>query len=193
MIWVGGVHGVGKTSALGLTTLKDPSLKYLYLGRKFYETAEKMGYSWSELADQQKLLNVENYVKKELDTQLLRNNLLVDCHFAIHFNEAITLPGFHKKNLERFALQEELKRGVINLFAQPEIISKRRKESGKIIRSYLTEEDKKTIYKELADSSTYFDYFVESLGPKVTSERIDTSFLSLEEVTNKILKFYHEL
>lgn len=190
IIWVGGVHGVGKTSSLKLASARCPTLEYLYLGKMFYETADRMGYQWMELADRDNLLRVERTITKEIRERMQYFNLLVDCHFAIHFGDKITYPGFHKHNLEFLSSQNGSKTGVISLTGNSETILQRRKKSNKRIKSYITQEDKEIVKKELLGSQTYFNYFIDALGPHVASKKIDTSFISIEEVADKIGRMY---
>ncbi len=190
IIWAGGPHGVGKSSSLKLIASRNPSLEYLYLGRMFYETAEKKGFQWIELRDESKLLEVEEEVTKEMKNKVKESNLLIDCHFAIHFENGIKYPGFHSQNLKDIFYQNNTQKGVLNLTAEPEIIINRRINSQKKLRAYLTEKDRDTIKQEIADSKEYFNYFIEALKPNVMFKEIDTSKLSLEEVAYMIGRMY---
>ena len=169
-IWVGGVHGVGKTSSLEMTVDKNDSLEYLYLGKLFYETANYMGYKWNNLSERSNLLKVEEKVADKLEKEIQEKDLIIDCHFAIHFGGKITYPGFHSYNLKRLFLKKESKIGIIYLFANPEIILQRRKQSKKEFKSYITKEDLNIVNKELLDSQNYFNYFVNSFDSNLISE-----------------------
>lgn len=190
IVWVGGVHGVGKSSSLRLAVDRDPSLDYLYLGRMFYETAEKMGYQWMELADKAKLLEVEEIVTKEMREKIKNRNILIDCHFAIQFGKDITYPGFHCNNLESLFFQNLSKKGVLSLVADPKIIIQRRKNNSKRFKAYPPEQNEDVVKRELLESQDYFKYFVDTLSPDVTSIEIDTSNISIEKVANNIWRFY---
>ena len=192
VIWVGGVHGVGKTSSLKLASAQNPSLEYLYLGRMFFETAEHMGMRWEELADRSKLLRVENRVKDILEEKITESDLLIDSHFAIHFGD-LTYPGFHNHNLKRLLCHNDIKKGLINLIADPLIILRRRNRSKKQFWAYSTEEDLDIIARELGDSQNYLNYFMRALGPDIIAETIDTSKSSITEVAEKIGVIYNEI
>lgn len=193
IIWAGGPHGVGKTTSLNLVTIKNPSLNYLYLGRMFYETADKMGFRWINLADESKLLSVENRVAQELEEKINGSDLLIDCHFVIYFGDGIAYPGFHKENLKYLFSKSNHKTGVLYLMADPETILERRKSSDKKFKAYKTQEEVTTMKRELADSEKYWRYFIDALKPNITARKIDTSKISLEEVVNKIGEMYNAM
>jgi adenylate kinase len=192
VIWVGGPHGVGKSSVLKLASAQNPPLRYLYLGRLFFENAEKIGYKWEDLSDEKNLLIIEGIVTDILKKKFGKLDYLVDGHFAINFG-GITYPGYHTQNLKGIFSTSGIKKGLINLTASPEVIIQRRNKSKKRFKAYLTKGDYDLIRMEIQESKKYFEYFYNSLNPNVSILELDTERLSLEEVAEKIGEFYHGL
>jgi adenylate kinase len=192
VIWVGGIHGVGKTSSLKFASAKNSSLEYLYLGRMFFETAGEMGMRWEELADRSKLLEVEYEVRGMLEEKISKSDLLIDSHFAIHFGD-LTYPGFHSHNLRGLFCHKDVKKYLIHLIADPVIILGRRNKSKKEFDAYPTKKYLEVIAKELDDEEDYLTYFVRALRPDVLVKTIDTSNSSIMKVAEKIGAIYNEI
>jgi len=192
ILWVGGPHGVGKSSSISELSNEIQNLNYLYLGRFFYETAEKIGFAWKDLEKETNLLAVENIVTPQLKELFSKNNFIVDSHYAIHIGQKV-YPGYHGENLRNLFESNLIKKGLVRLVANPETILKRRNNSKKRFKAYPTEEDLSIISSEISASKKYFDYFVDSLMPNVSSIELNNSDLSLDETKNKLKEFYYGL
>jgi cytidylate kinase len=56
LLWIGGVHGVGKSTCIKDFYRREPGVVPVSLGSSFYHTAREMGLNWGDLEDYKDIL-----------------------------------------------------------------------------------------------------------------------------------------
>ena len=192
VLWVGGIHGVGKSSSLKHVCSLDPAIECVYLGRLFYERVNELNMSWAELTDPNKLLEIESYVTDQLVSKINKSGIVLDAHFCININGQV-YPGFHAHNLKDLFSRSHVRKGLVHLIAHTGIVLKRRSGNTKKFRAYPEISSPEQIVQETLESSKYFNYFEDALSPEVFSTTIDTSSNSIEEVGKELVEVYHAI
>ena len=191
LLWIGGVHGSGKSTGIQALSMQQPILRCLYLGDLFYHTAIAEGFEWEDLEEESKLLRVERKVKSNIETQLSEADILIDSHFCVYIGKK-RFPGFHASNLLSLSQQTNARRALVLLFASPEEILRRRMGSKKKYQNYPTISNESLVNQELRDSEEYFAYFQKALSPRFVL-RIDTTYTPVDKVVNLLERTYNEL
>jgi adenylate kinase len=193
LIWMGGVHGVGKSSILEYLTVNNghDGFARIPLGTELATIGQQLGYAWEELRDPEKMRSVETRATEELLKRLEKEDIVLDAHFCIYLGGQL-YPGFSRTNLVRLASQVPV-RGIIHVIANPQEVLKRRAASSKQDHHYPTITDSAIAERELGESGEYFQRFCDIWSDASLTGTLDTTQRTIPDMAQEVIKIYDKL
>jgi len=189
VLWMGGVHGVGKSSVLDFFLSNcNESTERIHLGRLVCKKAQELGYTWEELFDGLKMREAEGLAVEEIFETLRQKDAVFDAHFCIYFKDGV-FPGFSDSNFGRI-LSVSNGGCLVNLVAAPSTVLYRRTSSTKKKNHYLTMADEGKVKHEIEFSNQHFLRLGSAARGKLALLSIDTSHLAAPAVAEQVRQVY---